>query len=305
MAVFMSTDMTERALGQNYFSNPNCPVNLNRVCRQKQVSHEHDLTETEHYHDFVEIVFILNGQGVQILEGKEYPVGMGDVFVLQGNQRHYFKDAEKLEIVNVMFDATKKTKIIPPEIKHLDGYKALFILEPSFRARNNFRNMLRLNPKDMAAVELILSVMFYEQEQNEEGSTIILVNRFQELIIHLSRHFSNIPSVKAQSLVRISKVMDFMEQNLSENLSIDNLALMANMSKRNFMRNFKLTIGLSPGNYLNEIRMKKACSLLRESRTTIKEIAFQCGFSDSNYFTKCFKKSVNITPAKYRMRFKG
>ncbi len=305
MAVFMSTDMTQRALGQNYFSNPDCPVNLNRVCRQKQLSHEHDLTETEHYHDFVEIVFILNGQGLQVLEGKEYPVSMGDVFVLQGNQRHYFRDAQKLEIVNVMFDAKQKPGLIPLEIRQMDGYKALFILEPAFRTRNNFRNMLRLNPRDMAAIELILSVMFLEQELAEEGSSIILSNRFQELIIHLSRHFSNIPSNKAQSLVQISRVMDYMENNLSESLKLEELAAMANMSKRNFMRNFKLTIGLSPGNYLNEIRMKKACSLLRESRTAIKEIAFQCGFSDSNYFTKCFKKSVNVTPAKYRIRFKG
>ncbi len=300
----MSTDMTKQALGQNYFSIPDCPVNLNRVCRQKQLSHDHDLTETEHFHDFIEIVFILNGQGIQMLEGREYPVSMGDVFVLQGNQRHYFRDAQKLEIVNVMFDAKQKPELIPLEIRQMDGYKALFILEPSYRARNNFRNMLRLNPKDLAAIELILSVMFFEQEQMQEGSAIILSNRFQELIIHLSRHFSNIPSNKAQSLVQMSKVMDYMENNLSESLKLEGLAAMANMSKRNFMRNFKLTIGLSPGNYLNEIRMKKACSLLRESRTTIKEIAFQCGFADSNYFTKCFKKSVNITPAKYRIRFK-
>ncbi len=300
----MSMDMTKQALGQNYFSIPGCPVNLKRVCRQKQLSHDHDLTETEHFHDFIEIVFILNGQGIQMLEGREYPVSMGDVFVLQGNQRHYFRDAQKLEIVNVMFDAKQKPELIPVEIRQMDGYKALFILEPSYRARNNFRNMLRLHPKDLAAIELILSVMFFEQEQMLEGSALILSNRFQELIIHLSRHFSNIPSNKAQSLVQLSRVMDYMENNISESLKLEGLAGMANMSKRNFMRSFKMTIGLSPGNYLCQLRIKKACGLLRESSRSISEIAFQCGFSDSNYFTKCFKKSVNITPAKYRIRFK-
>ena len=59
--------MTEQALGQYYFLDPQCPVNLSKVARRKLLTHDHDLTEIEHYHDFIELVFIMHGQGVQVL----------------------------------------------------------------------------------------------------------------------------------------------------------------------------------------------------------------------------------------------
>jgi quercetin dioxygenase-like cupin family protein len=63
---------------------------VRRIDSRQNISHQDDLTEIEHFHDFTEIVFIIKGKGIQIIEEKEYPVSAGDVFVLQGNQNQEF-----------------------------------------------------------------------------------------------------------------------------------------------------------------------------------------------------------------------
>jgi len=297
--------MTIKAEGHNYFVYENCPVNLVRVNKQEEITHAFDLTETEHFHDFIEIVFILNGYGIQVLEDQEYRVNAGDVFVLQGQQRHYFKDAGKIEIVNVMYDGIKNKSLIPERIRQMEGYNALFILEPLYRAKHHFKNKLRLNRDELAKIEIILNMMFHELEQKREGFEIILSNRLQELVIILSRHYSMIEGTEAQSLVRLGQVIEFMEKNPEKKIYIDALADMANMSKRNFMRIFKRAVGLSPLNYLMQVRLQKARKLLREEDFPISEIAVICGFSDSNYFIKCFRQSFGVTPFRFRLRFKN
>lgn len=295
--------MTIKALAQNYFKNNGCPINIIRVNRSRHITHEHDLTEKEHFHDFVELVFIVKGQGIQVLEGHEYTVSAGDVFVLQGYQRHYFKDASSVEIVNLMFDGINNPGIISEEIKQLEGFKALFILEPQYRSSYKFKNMLHLTRDELAPMEIILNTMFLEQSQKKEGYQIILVQRFIELIILLSRHYSGIKTTKAKALLRISKVIDFMENHYFENIYIDTLSEMAFMSKRNFMRTFQGATGMTPNNYLKQIRLQKARALLRESSRQVEEISTLCGFSDSNYFIKCFREAYGATPNKFRARF--
>lgn len=305
MPKLITAEMTEKALGQNYFKNKSCPVNLSRVSRKQNLSHAFDLTETEHFHDFIELVFIINGQGTQVLEGNEYLVSAGDVFVLQGHQRHFFKNAGSVEIINLMFDGLNNPDLITNKLQQLEGYKALFILEPQYRSNYRFKNMLHLDRNELANIEVILNTMFMEQEQKKEGHEIILINRLEELIILLSRHYSSIKTTKAKALVRIGKVIDYMENNYPKNICIDELSEMSFMSKRNFMRIFQGAVGLSPINYLKQIRLQKARYLLRESNNQVAEISILCGFTDSNYFIKCFRHAYGTTPNKFRARFQS
>jgi AraC-like DNA-binding protein len=295
--------MTDKALGINYFSDGNFPLSVRRVDRIQNITHEDDLTEIEHFHDFTEIVFIIKGKGIQIIEEQEYPVSAGDVFVLQGNQKHYFKEAKAIEIVNVMYTTKKHKTLISDEIKKLEGYKALFILESQYRALHYFKNKLHLIRSDMAKLEIILNSMMMEQTNKFEGHELILKNRLEELIVLLSRYYSRLDATEAQALVRIGKIIDFLEQNFAGKIYLDQLSEMAFMSTRNFQRIFKKAVGSSPTNYLMQIRLQKARKLLRETELPVSEIAMETGFGDGNYFIKCFKKENAITPIKFRLRY--
>ncbi len=296
-------NMTVKALGTNYFEQGNFPVNVCRVDRYENITHQHDLTESEHFHDFTEVVFILKGQGIQVIEEQEYQVSAGDVFVLQGNQKHFFKLMKGVEIVNLMYDEKRYKGLISNDIKQLSGYSALFILESQYRALHHFKNRLHLDRANMAKLEMILNVMLLEQDKKQEGYQLILVNRLQELIILLSRYYSSLDATEAQSLIRIGKVIDFLEQNYADKIYLDRLSDMAFMSTRNFQRIFKKAVGSTPSNYLMQIRLQRARKLLRETELPIAEIASVTGFGDGNYFIKCFKSENGLTPVKFRMRY--
>jgi len=297
--------MTDKALGSNYFKEPSFPLSVKKVDRKFNISHSADLTEIEHFHDFTEIVFIIKGKGIQMIEEQEYPVSAGDVFVLQGNQKHYFKEAGAVEIVNVMYDAKKNKNLISEPIRKLEGYKALFILESQFRARHYFKNKLHLVRSDMAKLEIILNSMILELDHQFEGYQLILKNRLEELIILLSRYYSRLDATEAQSLVRIGKVIDYLEENFAEKIYLDDLSEMAFMSARNFQRIFKKAVGSTPSNYLFKNSLQRARKLLRETGLPVSEIADETGFGDGNYFIKCFKTANELTPNKFRLRYGG
>lgn len=294
--------MAIKALGKHYFEDENFPLNICRVERKENIAHEFDLTEIEHYHNFSELVFIVKGKGVQVIEEQEYVVAAGDVFVLQGNQKHFFKDASGIEIVNVMFAHNAKQNFISESIRKLDGYNALFILESQYRAKHYFKNKLHLNRSSMAKMEFILNSMIAELDQKQEGYKIILSNKLEELIINLSRQYSSLDATEAKSLVRIGKVIDYLENHFDDKIQLNDLAEMAFMSPRNFQRIFKKAVGSTPSSYLMQIRLQRARKLLRNTNTPVSDIAIQCGFGDGNYFTKCFKKEIGYTPVKFRMR---
>jgi len=295
--------MAIKALGLHYFEDEDFPLNICRVERKENITHAFDLTEIEHYHDFSELVFIIKGKGIQVIEQHEYLVSAGDVFVLQGNQKHYFKDVSGVELVNVMFAINKNQNLISSAVQKLEGYNALFILESQYRALHHFTNKLHLDRSEMAKFEFILNSMIMEIDNKMEGFKTLLANKLEELIVLLSRHYSSLDATEAKSLVRIGKVIDYLENNFTDKIYLDQLAEMAYMSTRNFQRIFQKAVGSSPSNYIMQIRLQKARKLLRNTDSAITEIAIDTGFGDSNYFIKCFKKEFAITPVKFRMRY--
>ncbi len=99
------------------------------------------------------------------------------------------------------------------------------------------------------------------------------------------------------------KEYDFQEiiqNNLFENLNIENLAFLANMSLSSFKRKFSSVYGTSPNKYIISKRLEKAQRLIRTTDLSISEIAYDCGFSDVGYFSKTFKKNYNILPSELK-----
>lgn len=98
---------------------------------------------------------------------------------------------------------------------------------------------------------------------------------------------------------RIGFAVDYIRKNLHQKLSIESIAKMAYVSKSNFFRMFKDELGTSPNEFILQERISRAKELLR-NRSSIKETAYQTGFSDTNYFTRVFKQLVGVTPKSYQ-----
>ena len=92
-----------------------------------------------------------------------------------------------------------------------------------------------------------------------------------------------------------------MEANIGNSeMSIDDLAKEVNMSRSTLNRKMHELFNLSAKDFVQAARIKHACQLLRTTNMATKEIAYACGFSDPNYFSKCFKETFGCTPAEFQ-----
>ena len=125
---------------------------------------------------------------------------------------------------------------------------------------------------------------------------------FMQIIGTLSRCYGRSPSPDGRALLRIGEAMSHLERNIHREVNLEELASIANMSRRSFLRVFQSATGTSPLAWVIEQRINRACSLLRHTDRRITEIAFDVGFNDSNYFTRQFTKVTGLSPRNYRLR---
>lgn len=95
-------------------------------------------------------------------------------------------------------------------------------------------------------------------------------------------------------------LLDYIHGHLTEKLGADTLSRKAYMSRNEFFKWFRHQFGISPLEYVNRERIKLAKQLLSNQNKTVTETAYQCGFTDVNYFVRLFKKSEGITPGTFK-----
>jgi len=104
----------------------------------------------------------------------------------------------------------------------------------------------------------------------------------------------------------IKQIKDVIEQNLNEtDFNIDSIASSIGLSRSAFFKKLKSLTGFAPVDLVKEIRLNKAVELIKNSDKNISEIAFEVGFRDSGYFSKCFRKKYNQTPREYQNEWRS
>lgn len=99
----------------------------------------------------------------------------------------------------------------------------------------------------------------------------------------------------------LNNAISVIEQHLAEtNFDVNTFAEKLNMSKSSLYRKIKTMTGLSPNEFIRNIRLKHACQLLKDPSISISEVAYLVGFSIPKYFTLCFKTEFNMTPSEYQ-----
>lgn len=101
----------------------------------------------------------------------------------------------------------------------------------------------------------------------------------------------------------LARLMAVMEKEMDNNaFSVDDLVGQIGIGRTVFFNKLKSITGLSPVEYIREVRIKRAAQLLRNPQYNISEVAYMVGMNDARYFSKCFKQTYNMTPSEYRKR---
>jgi AraC-like DNA-binding protein len=124
---------------------------------------------------------------------------------------------------------------------------------------------------------------------------------WQQLFMHIGEceHHASIKNEHALQ-IRMQKMLGFINDNYSHEITLNDIANSASISKSEASRCFQSYLGTSPVNYLLNYRIQKAMQLLRNSEMTVEAISIDCCFGSSAYFCKLFRSRVGMTPRQYR-----
>jgi AraC-like DNA-binding protein len=158
---------------------------------------------------------------------------------------------------------------------------------------------------DSGIYQIIKRLMFLFTEDHPSKDLFVDFT-LKELIVRIlqanSKKVYTEKSREIGSNNRIAFIVRFIQENLSQPLTIEMLSQKACMSESNFHRVFKNELGISPVEFINNERIKLAMSLLKDPNKKVKEVFMECGFESRSYFNRVFKKQISESPKEFQKR---
>lgn len=231
-----------------------------------------------HWHDFFELEVVLEGRGYNILNGKRYEVVPGSAFLLSYNDFHTVNAQTDLKIYNIAFTQDSISTEIMNVLTHDGNMTCTFDINDL----EEFENQMNFAER---------------QKENPDFYRILKKNCLETLLIKMITDSSG--SKPSFSSVVQNAVL-IINNEFRSDISLEYVASKLFLTPNYLGTVFKESVGCSFRNYLKALRMRYARDLLVTTNLTVKEIAEECGFSSTEYFTNVFKQAVNISPTAYR-----
>ena len=257
--------------------------------------------QLEHHHTECEISMIFSGECYWNIEGKIYHGNEGDIFLIGSNENHYMPEIlgeEPLLLLDILFE----TRFIwsPGEDRFNLRYLSIFLDHDA-----SFSNVI---PKDHPVAQTIYHLMdeIYNECLDQEAEYQLVVKAKLMLILAaLGRYYgiASLPTVPVkyrQHLKQLDQALSFINQNLTEDLSLERIARAACMSKSYFSTIFRKMNGISVWDYITRKRVDLAVQYLQDSELPILAVAEKCGFSSISNFNRCFREVTGTAPSACR-----
>ena len=254
-----------------------------------------DIKFEYHHHDFSKIVILIDGDLTYYIEGKAYILKPWDILFVNKNEIHK-------PVVNPDKYYERIVIWLNPDFmaKYAQGNNDLLkCFEVAIK--NNY-NLLRLNMKSIEVIKNLIQDIQSYNNSNEFGSEILKESLFVQLMVLMNRLFLNSDKNRDIEDIQYDKtiegVLNYINSNLENDLSIDTIASEFFISKYYLMRKFKNQIGSSIHNYVVQKRLILARSLISEG-LSMSSVCSRCGFNDYSSFVRAFKKVYGVSPSNY------
>lgn len=249
-----------------------------------------------HYHDFNKIIIFISGMVTYLIEGKAYKLKPWDLLFVSGNDVHkpIISPDEPYERIVIWIN----TKFLEMH-NHDSNSNLLTCFQLSSKQKIN---LLRLDPESIKSIKYTLYQLEDAIKGVDFGSSILKNALFLQLMVYLNRLYLGRDISNGEKDVeydaRIVSILDYINENLSEDLSIDNISSKFYMNKYYLMHKFKSQTGYTMHNYIQQKRLILASSLIKKGNL-ITDVYMECGFGDYSSFVRAFKKHFHLSPKKY------
>ncbi|MBR5152332.1 MAG: helix-turn-helix transcriptional regulator [Clostridia bacterium] len=235
-----------------------------------------------HYAETIEVLFFYDMEGDVHIGGQHFTLGGNRVFFVAPNIVHSMNYKACKGII-------KTLKINPPQLKSLLDLDTL----------------LEYHGKDYS--DLCISIPMEESIQmmpevfasaTDVNDVLIMILKFFQVLLNYSMEEESIGKTLPSGEEELREIIHWTEENYTRRISLDEVSDVFGYTKHYFCQKFKKATGITYLTYLNNLRISRACRMLKAGKS-IGETCDGCGFEDMSYFIQLFKKITGTTPKKY------
>ncbi len=255
-----------------------------------------DLEYPPHWHDEIELVYVLEGEIQVGLNNEIHTLVSGDILLIGSGDVHYFllgPAQGNSQMVILQFGVSLFETMSPLMSNRR------FVKPHISKSQQSFQEV-------QASLQWTLNQIIQEFMNKHEGYLLALKSRLYELMVILLRDvpketYSDFQRRKQLNrLDRLEQVFHYVEENYGTDIGLSEAAAIANFSVYHFTRFFKEATGMTFGRYLSNIRLRKASLHLLSTGDPVTEVAFRVGFNSIKTFNRLFKEQMGCAPSIYR-----
>lgn len=259
--------------------------------------------EEIHIHDFLEFVYISDGEGYQYIDEKKYSVSHGDMMFINYNHTHAFSSDTGMKYYNIYL----VPEFISKELINSNNAMQMLSLTAfeDFRETVGFEKpFIHFDKEESSEIENCLNAMMREYDSCEGGYLTVLKSYMSVILTYIFRKMSVFSEDTDSNNKdrRIEMLTEYIEKNCTDTLTLDKLAEKCFYNPSYFSRAFKEYRGMTITDFIHKNRIKKACEMLLHTDKSIDIICSETGYSNKNVFYKKFLKFTGIMPAEYRKK---
>ena len=246
----------------------------------------HRLACKPHLHKHIELVCLLEGETVGVIDSRPYTIRGGDVFLSFPNQVHSFESKGEERYLLFILDPA----LIP---EYSDQFAMSIPNSPLIAGLLQKKPHLEVLFRSLAA----LSASKQEHAYRESMRRGYLLSIFGELFLEMS-----LEPPKGADATILKEIVNYCMRNFTSDLSLSVLENELHVSKYYISHLFSDRLSIRFNDYINSFRVSAACRYLQQSDKSVTEISRLVGFNTLRTFNRAFYKQVGVTPSEYKKR---
>ena len=251
-----------------------------------------------HHHDLYEILYIVKGKVTYLVENKKYTLESGEMVLISPSVLHKLQTIVEEPCERIVITFTQRYAESNSTAK-TDLLKIFKYVETNKYHKVSFNNAYKKQLENL--LETMQKIMFAETY----GSDVLYNATFCSLMVlingELESNINNFHPISFENQLILS-AGNYIEENLSERLTVEEIAKHVSLSSSRLHHIFKYETGISILKYINKKRLAKAKELLKTGDAIV-NIYHKCGFQDYTSFFRAFKKEYNITPKEFQKKY--
>lgn len=253
-----------------------------------------------HSHEFVELIYVLEGSGKHTIGNDTLEIESGDMFIIDIGVEHCYTvdEDKKLTLCNCLFYPEFLTHAIADNFIEL-AYDMFF---GGSDESTGTKGYVALVGADTSEIRRHILEMVNEQEKKDEGYLKIIRSLLTAVIIKMFRLCAKTNPQPMPSIQRkiVGEIIDYVMSHDSKELSVSEISEAMFFSPSYIGRLFRKQTNKSLVGFIREKRVEKAAELLSNTTRSIEQIMADVGYSDKKYFYEQFYKFFGATPGEYR-----